>query len=121
MTLGQLILFSGDAARLAAFYRDVIGLGEIEQEEGWHVLDAGGVQLALHQIPKQYAGEVSDPPVKREDSYWKPTFLVDDLDAALARLAAAGVAMSTPKTYGPRTYSDGMDVDGNVIQIAHHA
>ena len=121
MKLGQLILFTGDAARLAAFYRDVLGLAEVEREEGWHVLDADGVKLAVHQIPKQYAGEVSDPPVKREDSYWKPTFLVDDLDAALARLSAAGIAMSTPRTYGPRTFSDGMDPDGNVFQLARHA
>ena len=120
MKLGQLILFSGDAARLAAFYRDVLGLAEVEQEAGWHVLDAGGVKLAVHQIPTQYAGEVSDPPTKREDSYWKPTFVVDDLDATLARLAASGIAMSTPRTYGPRTFSDGMDVDGNVFQIARH-
>ena len=120
MKLGQLILFTGDVSRLAAFYRDVLGLSEIEAEAGWCVLDAGGVKLALHGIPVHLAGEVSVPPIKREDSYWKPTFLVDDLDAALARLAAAGIAMSTPRTYGPRTFSDGMDPDGNVFQIARH-
>ncbi|HEU4616348.1 MAG TPA: VOC family protein [Kofleriaceae bacterium] len=121
MRLGQLILFTGDVARLAAFYRDVLGLGVLEDEPGWCVLDAGGVKLALHGIPKEYAGEVSDPPQRREDSYFKPTFVVDDLDAMLARLAAHGVAMSAPKTYGPRTYSDGIDPDGNVFQIAKHA
>lgn len=121
MKLGQLILFTGDVDRLASFYRDVLGLTVVESEPGWCVLDAGGVLLALHGIPEHIAGKVSEPPEKREDSYWKPTFLVDDLDATLARLAAAGIAMSAPKTYGPRTYSDGIDVDGNVIQIAHHA
>lgn len=121
MKLGQLILFTHDVDRLAAFYRDVLGLALVESEPGWCVLDAGGVHLALHGIPAHIAGTVSDPPKKREDSSWKPTFLVDDLDATLARLAAAGIAMSTPKTYGPRTYADGIDVDGNVIQIARHA
>jgi hypothetical protein len=72
MKLGQLILFSGDSARLAAFYRDVLGLAVLEDEPGWVVLDAGGV------------------------------------------------AMSPPRTYGPRTFSDGMDVDGNVFQVARH-
>lgn len=120
MKLGQLLLFTGDIGRLVGFYRDVLGLPEVEREKGWCVLDAGGLKLALHEIPKQYAGEVSDPPERREDSYWKPTFVVDDLDAMLARLAAAGIAMSKPQTYGPRTFSDGMDPDGNVIQIAHH-
>ena len=120
MRLGQLILFSGDSARLAAFYRDVLGLAVLEDEPGWVVLDAGGVKLALHQIPKEYAGEVATPPKKREDSYWKPTFVVDDLDAVLAKLASHGIAMSAPRTFGPRTFSDGMDVDGNVFQVARH-
>jgi len=121
MKLGQLILFTGDVDRLAAFYRDVLGLSVTESEPGWCVLDAGGVSFALHGIPPDLAGPVENPPVKREDSYWKPTFVVDDLDETLARLAAAGIAMSTPRTYGPRTFSDGMDPDGNVIQIARHA
>ena len=120
MRLGQLILFTGDADRLAAFYRDVLGLAVLEQEPGWIVLDAGGVKLAVHGIPKDIAGEVTDPPQKREDSYYKPTFVVDDLDATLAKLAAHGIAMTAPRTYGPRTYSDGMDPDGNVFQVANH-
>lgn len=130
MRLGQLILFTGDVDRLATFYRDVLGLLVLESEPGWCVLDAGGVKLALHGIPKEIAGEVSDPPVKREDSYWKPTFVVDDLPATLARLAAHGIVMTAPRTFplgehpkgvGPRTFSDGMDPDGNVFQIAKHA
>ena len=121
MRLGQLILFTGDVARLAAFYRDVLGLAELESSAGWCVLDAGGVKLALHGIPVEIAGVVSDPPAKREESYFKPTFVVDDLDAVLAKLAAHGVAMSTPKTFGPRTFSDGIDPDGNVFQVAKHA
>ena len=121
MKLGQLILFTGDVPTLTAFYRDVLGLAVLENEPGWCVLDAGGVKLALHGIPKEVAGEVSNPPAKRDDSYFKPTFVVDDLDAILGRLAAHGVAMSTPRTYGPRTFSDGMDPEGNVFQIAKHA
>jgi catechol 2,3-dioxygenase-like lactoylglutathione lyase family enzyme len=119
--LGQLILFTGDVDRLAAFYRDILGLRVLEASPGWCVLDAGGVKLALHGIPKEIAGEVSDPPKVREDSYWKPTFIVDDLAATLAQLAAHGVTMSTPRTFGPRTFSDGHDPDGNVFQIAKHA
>ncbi|HEY5946236.1 MAG TPA: VOC family protein, partial [Kofleriaceae bacterium] len=72
MKLGQLILFTGDVARLANFYRDVLGMPELESEQGWCVLDAGGVKLALHGIPKEIAGEVTTPPSKREDSYYKP-------------------------------------------------
>jgi len=120
MKLGQLILFTGDVPRLAGFYRDVLGLPELESEAGWCVLDAGGVKLALHGIPVAIAGAVSDPPEKREDSYFKPTFVVDDLDATLAKLAARGIAMSAPRSFGPRTFSDGVDPDGNVFQIARH-
>ena len=121
MRLGQLILFTADVPKLVAFYRDVLGLAELESETGWCVLDAGGVMLALHGIPAHIAATVSDPPERREDSCFKPTFVVDDLDATLARLATHGVAMSAPRTYGPRTFSDGMDPEGNVFQIAKHA
>lgn len=120
MKLGQLNLFTGDAGRLVGFYRDTLGLPDLEREQGWCVR-AGGIKLALHEIPKHIAGEVSDPPDQREDCYWKPTFVVDDLDAVLARRAVAGIAMSTPPTYGPRTFSDGMDPDGNVIKIPRYA
>jgi predicted enzyme related to lactoylglutathione lyase len=121
MKLGQLILFTGDVSRLAPFYRDVLGLPVLEDEPDWCVLDAGGVKLALHGIPKEIAGEVADPPAHREDSYFKPTFVVDDLDATLACLSAHGIAMTPPRTFGPRTFSDGIDPDGNVFQVAKHA
>jgi methylmalonyl-CoA/ethylmalonyl-CoA epimerase len=99
MKLGQLILFTGEVGRLAAFYRDVLGLTEVESEPGWCVLDAGDVKLAIHGIPVHIAGTVSNPPEKREDSYWKPTFLVDDLDGTLARCREAGLRLidETPR------------------------
>src|SRR5689334_780002 len=48
LALKRIILFSSDVPRLAAFYRDVIGLPVIGTEEGWVELDGGACAIAIH-------------------------------------------------------------------------
>ena len=83
--------------------------------------DAGGVLFALHAIPTDIAKtiEISEPPRRRSDTAIKYTFHVDDVPAVRARLAAHGVTMSEPRTFGSRTFCDGVDPEGNVFQIAN--
>src|SRR5204863_2601845 len=102
--LGQLILFTRDVPRLTAFYRDVLGFGEYEASPTFAVLNAGGVKLALHYIPSPALDSPPAAPVRRDDSAWKPTFLVEDFDAVVAHLTSHGVAMSAPTSYANRTF-----------------
>ena len=122
MKLGQVMVFAKDMARMRGFYRDVLGLTPIDEaHEGFIRYDAGGVVFALHAIPAAIAKsiELAEPPQRRDDSAIKYTFHVDDLPAELARLATLGVTMSEPRTFGARTFSDGIDPEGNVFQIAN--
>lgn len=114
MRLAQLILFTGDVARLRDFYVGALGLTVLEDSPGWIRLDAGGVVLALHALPGEPVGAASAP---REDVYWKPCFRVDDVDAMRARLVAVGVPMREVHRFGETTFCDGVDPDGNIFQI----
>lgn len=114
MRLAQLILFTGDVARLRAFYEHALGLTVIEDAPGWVRLDAGGVVVALHAL----SGEPPvTKPVPRDDSYWKPCFHADDVPAAREALAAAGATMRQVVVFDSVMFCDGLDPDGNVFQI----
>lgn len=114
MRLAQVILFARDVGRLRDFYVRALGLTVLEDADGWIRLDAGGVTLALHALPQE-------PPVvtvvPREDSYWKPCFHADDVEAARTRLVAAGATMRDLHRWGDVVFCDGLDPDGNIFQI----
>jgi catechol 2,3-dioxygenase-like lactoylglutathione lyase family enzyme len=114
MRLAQVILFTGDAGRLRDFYVGALGLSVLEDSPGWIRLDAGRGVLALHDLPGEPTG---DPARRREDSYWKPCFQVDDVEVTRARLVAAGVAMGEVHRFGEVVFCDGTDPDGNIFQI----
>jgi catechol 2,3-dioxygenase-like lactoylglutathione lyase family enzyme len=114
MRLAQLILFSGDVGRLRDFYAGALGLTVVEDTPGWIRLDAGGVLLALHALPQEPPGS---PDAPREDSWWKPCFHADDVDAARAALIGAGATMREPHRWNDVVFCDGLDPDGNVFQI----
>jgi catechol 2,3-dioxygenase-like lactoylglutathione lyase family enzyme len=114
MKLAQLILFSGDVARLRDFYVGALGLTVLTEEPGWIRLDAGGPVLALHALRGEPAATRAAP---REDSYWKPCFHAEDVEAARAALIARGTTMRELRRFGDVVYCDGLDPDGNVFQI----
>jgi catechol 2,3-dioxygenase-like lactoylglutathione lyase family enzyme len=117
-TLRRAMLFVKDIERMKAFYRDALQLRELPEraQDGWVELDAGGVSLALHAIPPQYAESIviETPPRAREAAATKLVFEVDDLAAALQRLAQHGASMREPWAFGG---CDGLDPEGNVFQV----
>jgi catechol 2,3-dioxygenase-like lactoylglutathione lyase family enzyme len=119
--LRRAILFAKDMAAMTAFYRDVLGLPVVESEPGWVALDAGGVALALHAIPAEIAANIliTVPPQRRGETPLKLAFVVDEIASTFERLVRHGVSMSELRTFGSRTFSDGMDPEGNVFQITN--
>jgi catechol-2,3-dioxygenase len=76
--LARIVLYVRDAASLAEWYRDVLGLTTKYDglDEGWIELDAGGAcTLALHTL------DVSKP------SHTEIAFVVDDVEATRQDLA----------------------------------
>jgi catechol 2,3-dioxygenase-like lactoylglutathione lyase family enzyme len=114
--LGQVIVFVADIAKMRAFYESAFELRAVEEADGWVRFDAGGTYFALHTLRGEPAA--AEPPVPREDTYIKLTFHVGDVAAARERLAGLGARMREPKSWGGRTFCDGIDPEGNVIQIA---
>lgn len=111
MRLAQAILFANDLGAMKAFYRDALGLQIIEDDPGYVRLDSGGAVLMLHKL-----GEPPSPS-PRMDSFIKLCFKSDDVPAAREALVARGVTMRELHRYGPITFCDGVDPEGNIFQI----
>jgi catechol 2,3-dioxygenase-like lactoylglutathione lyase family enzyme/DNA-binding CsgD family transcriptional regulator len=78
--LGQVSLWARDVARTEQFYRDTLGLPHIFTFGALAFFDMGGVRLYVHCVP---------------DAEWKASsvlyFRVEDIDATMKTLTAAGV------------------------------
>ena len=113
------LIFAKDADRLAHFYEAGFGFAVAEKHPGWIVLDAGGAQLGLHQIPAEIAKAIviDDPPRERSHGSTKLCFDVDDFAAAKAKLEAAGARFREPRAWDGDVARDGVDVEGNVFRI----
>jgi catechol 2,3-dioxygenase-like lactoylglutathione lyase family enzyme len=121
--LNRVILYVQDVDRLAAFYREALGLRAVEEIKGeWCVLQAGPCQIALHRVGRAY--RVADPASWKVESNAKLVMTVDRPLAGLrAELIAKGVSMREIKSYPGLTgpLCDGEDPEGNVFQLAETA
>jgi predicted enzyme related to lactoylglutathione lyase len=114
--LSGIILVSADAARLAAFYRDVLGVPlEAEQhgdsEPHWGA-ELGDVHFAIHPTT-DYPGEPTGTGAV------KIALLVFDLDALVKALTAKGVEPLYPPTeFGAESWITAIhDPDGNTVEL----
>lgn len=117
LRLRRTILFAKDMRRMTDFYHDAFGLPVVSANQpGWVEFDAGGVSLALHDIPPRIAKQtvITTPPRAREETPIKLVFEVENLEAARRHLSAHGATMFEPKTWGT---CDGLDPEGNVFQL----
>jgi catechol 2,3-dioxygenase-like lactoylglutathione lyase family enzyme len=110
MKPGYAILFTADLAKLTSFYRDIVGLPLLWQQDGLVRFDG----LMLHDAKPAWSDGT-----ERQDTTWKPVFLDDDPAAVHARLAAAGVRVRAVQTFDERTGFDAVDPDGNIFRIAN--
>jgi predicted enzyme related to lactoylglutathione lyase len=112
------MIFAKDMEIMMTFYRDALGLTPLpgKSSKGWLEFDAGGVALALHEIPAHIAKgiEIKDPPTAREETPIKLVFEVPDIEVARIHLINHGAVMSDPRAWGS---CDGTDPEGNVFQI----
>ena len=116
LRLCRAILFAKDMKRMTDFYHDALGLAVVSNQPGWVEFDAGGMRLALHDIPPRVAKQTvnTNPPRAREETPIKLVFEVDDLEASRRYLSARGATMFEPRSWGA---CDGLDPEGNVFQI----
>jgi catechol 2,3-dioxygenase-like lactoylglutathione lyase family enzyme len=121
--LGKLMAFvaTTDAARSLAFYRDVVGLRLVAEEEHAVVFDSGGTMLRV-----QKAHAVVAPP------YTSLGWQVDDIAASIATLVGRGVefvrfSFFAQDELGVWTAPDGTkvawfkDPDGHTLSLTQFA
>jgi catechol 2,3-dioxygenase-like lactoylglutathione lyase family enzyme len=106
--LAYLSVYVRELGASRRFYGDLVGLPIMADEDWGVVLDAGGVQLILHDHDR-----------RGQQQRVEVTFDVDDVDAAIADLKAKGVQIvdeASDRVWGDR---DGAvkDPDGNVIYL----
>ena len=77
------LMFSDRADRLRAFFRDVLGLPNVDAGHGWLIFGLPPSELAVHP---------SDPQSPRVDVY----LMCDNITATIAELAEKGVECDGP-------------------------
>lgn len=109
--ISRVMLFVHDVPKVAAFYRDILGLkplGEITPE--WVEMQAGNCNVALHKASK--------PLHERGEASAKIVFGVKDIPAAKAALEKLGVKMGKIHSFDGINICDGKDPEGNLFQVS---
>lgn len=85
ITGAHVMIYSTDADADRAVLKDVLGLPHVDVGHGWLIFALPASEAAVHPSAS-YSHEMY--------------LMTDDLDAALAKLSAAGLACSEPATQG---------------------
>ena len=117
-----LVVFAKSVKKLSAFYARTLGLEVLESARSHRLLRGNGYEVVVHAIPAKIAREIpiAKPPVLREDSAMKPSFVVPDLQALrLAVVATGGWLKSDDMAWTIRGHKvlDGCDPEGNILQF----
>ena len=117
-----LVVFAKSVKKLSAFYVRTLGLEVLESAASHQLLRGNGYEVVVHAIPPKIAREITiaKPPVLREDSAMKPSFVVPDLEALrLAVVATGGWLKPAELAWTIRGYKvlDGCDPEGNILQF----
>ena len=117
-----LVVFAKNKKRVSAFYQATLGLQAVESETSHDLLRGRGYEVVVHTIPRRIAAGIvlARPPVPREDTAFKPTFLVPDLAAVRVAAERTGGSLKPAEQawhFRGCTVLDGCDPEGNVLQF----
>ncbi len=117
-----LVVFAKNKARVSAFYQQTLGLAVVESESSHDLLRGPGAEVVVHSIPRKVAAGISitTPPTLRDETPFKPTFVVPSL--AQARVAAEATGGGLKPEAGAWHFRghvvlDGHDPEGNIVQF----
>ncbi|MFC5068299.1 VOC family protein [Flaviflagellibacter deserti] len=119
LRIDHLVLTVSSIPRSVAFYRDVLGVEEKLFGEDRIALSLGEQKINLHQVNHTFEPKAACPMPGSADL----CFVVEDLDAAVSRIARAGITIEE----GPVTRSGALgpiqsiyvrDPDLNLIELS---
>lgn len=117
-----LVVFAKHKARVSAFYQRTLGLLATESASSHDLLQGPGIEVVVHTIPRRYSAgiAINKPPVLREDTPFKPAFVVKGLEAVRAAALATGGGLKPAEGawhFRGMTVLDGHDPEGNIVQF----
>lgn len=114
------LVYAKDMARLASFYRQMLGATTLHEDAEHAVLQSPDVQLVIHAIPAHIASSISveSPPEPREEQAIKLFFTVPSISWARATARAGGGEVHGQLWSGPGfTACNAIDPEGNIFQV----
>ena len=117
-----LVLYAKDKDGVAQFYKAALDLETRVEEDGFVVPGAPGIELTVVRIPEGIAAgiEIASPPQAREDTPFKPSFLVPSLEGVRAAIASTGGQLRPAGSewlFRGFLHLDGWDPEGNIVQF----
>jgi predicted enzyme related to lactoylglutathione lyase len=112
------VVYAVDLERMSSFYAAVANLDEVTSADDHRVLAADHLEIVV--VRSGVAVEVSRPPRVREETPIKPVLPVADLAAARVLAAAHGgrvLPVDREWVFGAHRVCDGVDPEGNVVQL----
>lgn len=117
-----LVVFAKNKKRVSAFYQQTLGLKVQESESSHDLLRGQGYEVVVHAVPRKYAASISiaKPPESRDDTPFKPTFVVGSLADVRRGAEATGghlKAETAAWCFRGHVVLDGWDPEGNIVQF----
>ena len=117
-----LVVFAKSKKRVSAFYQQTLGLIIAESDASHDLLRGQGYEVVVHSIPRKYAAEIaiSKPPEPRQETPFKPTFVVSNLAAVRTAAEATGGHLKPEAAawrFRGHVVLDGWDPEGNIVQF----
>ena len=118
----SVVVYAKDIDRVASFYKATLALLELEEGPTFTVLGDVDLEVNIVQIPAEVAMTItiSDPPMLRQDTPIKPSFLVESLENVTTQAVATGgrvKPLSEAWAWRGQLHLDGNDPEGNVVQF----
>jgi predicted enzyme related to lactoylglutathione lyase len=122
MSQQGLVVFAKNKKRVSAFYQQTLDLDLAETATSHDLLRGHGYEVVVHTIPRKYAASmtITKPPVPRQDSPFKPTFVVVSLEAVRSAAQATGGYLKPDSGawhFRGHVVIDGWDPEGNIVQF----
>jgi len=117
-----LVVFAKNKKRVSAFYQQTLGLSVEESDTSHDLLRGQGYEVVIHTIPRKYAAgiSISKPPEPRQETPFKPTFVLSSLAAVRTAAEATGGHLKPEAGawhFGGHKVLDGWDPEGNIVQF----
>jgi predicted enzyme related to lactoylglutathione lyase len=115
-------IFAKNIEAVSAFYQQTLDLKIQESDKTHYLLVGKGQEVVVHAISKAYADsiQIETPPVPRDDTAIKPTFVVKDLAVVREAVEKTGGFLKPLKQawrFRGFIVLDGWDPEGNIVQF----